>query len=203
MTPAHNLAIVTETPEAPYTPESSSQLERDRQQLQQEQQSLTPLPHLPILREQIINLEGRAAFMSESNCDSDMLAIKASLSDAKRALGEALDRSARYTRLGNDIAQITTRLEVAQQRERRQLAGEADARLGQAQAEFKAAALQAAKLYRAMLIANHKSHAVAGASTLNLQNLEGFNVPWLAVDRGQVFSLGQQMGMGKLHWEGN
>ena len=189
-----NLALAT-APEATYAVDSSEQLTRDRQQLQQEQEALRPLPHLPLLREKVTDAEGALAF------DPDNLTKKANLSDAKRNLGEALDRHQKYTRLGNDISAVTSRLEVAQQRERQQAIEQVQTKLGAAQAAYKAAALQAAKAFREMLIANNRCLNVPGAGGMNIAAYTGFNVPHLAFDRGELIPLGQQMAGQSMPWE--
>lgn len=184
-----NESNTVETP----TVESAFQLERERIELVQAQQRLTPLPSLPLRRDAVA--DAQAALAQNPDEPTKQLALDA----AQRLLVEAVEINTRYTQLGNQISKITERIAVAQQRERQQSVDEANSQLEQALNEWQFAALQAAKAYRNLLNANHVSMHTLGAKTATINS--NFNIPHLAHDGGKVFPLGQQLQQGYLPWE--
>ena len=176
--------------------DTSYQLERDRANLIQQQALLNPLPDLPMRRNAVQDAQAR---YDASNDPRTLPERTAALQAAQRLLAEALEKHERSTQLGNQIVELTGRLELAQRRERQQAIDISNNRLAEAVGEYKHAALQAARAYRRILQANRLAHATPGASTTTPP--AGFNIPHLAVDGGQTFTLGVQMSQGKMSWE--
>lgn len=173
--------------------ETSYQLERDRAELMRQQAFLNPLPDLAMRREAVTDAAARAD-IDPANPDR-----KIALSAAQRLLQEALDKHERSTQLGNEIARLTERLDVAQRREREQAIDLSNSRLEQAVSEYRTLALATAKAYRSLLVANRLAMNTPGAKTATPPS--GFNIPHLATDGGQTFSLGVQMSQGLMPWE--
>ena len=175
------------------TTETSYQLERDRAELMRQQSFLNPLPDLAMRRDAVQDAQTRA------DVAPDDVDRKYALSAAQRLLSDALAAHERSTQLGNQIADLTERLGMAQRRERQQAIDLSDSRLERAINEYRTLALATAKAYRQLLTANRLAQNTPGAKTTSPS--ANFNIPHLAVDGGQTFSLGTQMQQGLMSWE--
>ena len=175
------------------TVETSYQLERDRAELMRQQSLLNPLPDLAMRRDAVQDAQTRA------DVAPDDVDRKYALSAAQRLLDDALAVHERSATLGNRIADLTERLDVAQRRERQQAIDLSNSRLQQAINEYRTLALATAKAYRQLLTANRLAQNTPGAKTTSPS--ANFNIPHLAVDGGQTFALGVQMSQGLMSWE--